>query len=206
MRVTALVSLAGLGVGNPSLAASAETTARVLEVGENVFHESSLSWEVSSASMEIAWELRSRSNRAPGLHCAASCYYSVLRTVHRVVEEVGVGRRHLGNWRSDRGRIRILFWAVSTGTWAHMAVLCRPGFEPVGADRATGTVGCNFVQVELDHKVSKGVEHISASLLRASKDGLAGRGVVDGHSTIVRFDILHLVTSQSLARDELGWR
>lgn len=124
MRVTALVSLAGFGVGNPSLAASAETTARVLEVGEYMFHESGLSWEVSSTSMEIAWELRSRSDRASSLHCAASCDYSILLTVHRVVEEVRVGRRHLGNRRSDRGRIRVLFWALSTGTWAHMAVLC----------------------------------------------------------------------------------
>lgn len=62
------------------------------------------------------------------------------------------------------------------------------------------------MQVELDYKVAKGVEHISASLLRASKKVLAGGGVVDSHSAIVRFDILHLVASQSLARDELGWR
>lgn len=82
MRVTALVSLAGLGVGNPSLAASAETTARMLEVREDMFHESSLSWEVSSTSMEIAWELRSRSDRASSLHCAASCDYGILLTVH----------------------------------------------------------------------------------------------------------------------------
>lgn len=124
MSVTALVSLAGFGVGNPSLAASAEATAGMLEVGEHMFHESSLSWEVSRTSMEIAWELRSRSDRASSLHCAASCNYSVLLTGHRVVEEVRVGRRHLGNRRGDRGRIRILFWAVSTRTWAHMAVLC----------------------------------------------------------------------------------
>jgi len=124
MRVTALVSLAGFGVGNPSLAASAETTARMLKVGEDMFHESSLSWEMSSASMEIAWELRPRSDRASSLHCAASCDYGVLLTLHRVVEEVRVGRRHLGNRRSDGGCIRILFWAVSTGTWAHVTVLC----------------------------------------------------------------------------------
>lgn len=57
MRVTALVGLTALGVGNPGFAASAETTARVLEVSEYMFHKSSLGWEVSSASVEIAWEL-----------------------------------------------------------------------------------------------------------------------------------------------------
>jgi len=124
MRVTALVSLTAFGVGNPCLAASAETTARVLEVSEYVFHESGLSWEVGGTSMEIAWELGSRSYRALGLHCATSCYYSILLTVHRVVEEVGVCSGHLSNRRGDRSRIWVLLWAVSTGTWAHMTVLC----------------------------------------------------------------------------------
>jgi hypothetical protein len=80
------------------------------------------------------------------------------------------------------------------------------------------------VQVKLDNEVAKGVEHISASLLRASEEILARGGVVDGYSTIVllgelvrrfqrvtkrntyRFDILHLVASQSLTRNKLGWR
>jgi hypothetical protein len=60
--------------------------------------------------------------------------------------------------------------------------------------------------VKLDNEVAKGVEHISASLLRASEEILARGGVVDGYSTIVRFDILHLVASQSLTRNKLGWR
>jgi hypothetical protein len=124
MRVTALVGLTALGVGNPSFATSAETTARVLEVSENVFHESGLGWEMGGASMEIAWELGSRSYRAPGLHRTAGCDYSVLLTMHRVVEEVRIRRRHLCNRRGDRSRIGVLLWAVSTGTWAHMTVLC----------------------------------------------------------------------------------
>jgi hypothetical protein len=96
----------------------------VLEVREYVFHESGLSWEVGGASMEIAWELGSRSYGALGLHCATGCYYSVLLTVHRMVEEVGVCSGHLGNRRGDGSRIGVLLWAVSTGTWAHMTVLC----------------------------------------------------------------------------------
>jgi hypothetical protein len=80
------------------------------------------------------------------------------------------------------------------------------------------------VQVKLNDEVAKGVEHISASLLRASEEILARGGVVDGYGTIVllgesvklfrrvtirnthRFDILHLIASQSLARNKLGWR
>lgn len=41
------------------------------------------------------------------------------------------------------------------------------------------------MQVELDHKIAEGVEHISASLLRAGKEVLARGGVVDAHSAIV---------------------
>jgi hypothetical protein len=124
MRVTALVGLTAFGVGNPCFAASAETTTRVLEVSEHMFHESGLSWEMGGASMEIAWELGSRSYGALGLHCATGSYYSVLLTVHRMMEEKGICSGHLGNRRSDGSRIGVLLWAVSTGTWAHMAVLC----------------------------------------------------------------------------------
>lgn len=61
------------------------------------------------------------------------------------------------------------------------------------------------MQVKLNNEVAKGIENIGASLLRASEDILARGNVVNGYGTIVRFDILHLIASQSLTRDKLGW-
>jgi len=179
------VCIAALGVGNPGFAASAETAASMLEVTKNVLHESCLGWEMSGASMEIARELGPRPDRAFGLHRATSSHYGVLLTMHRVMEEVRVGSGHLGDRRGNWHRIGILFWDMSARSGAHVTVLGRPGFEPVGADGAVSTVGANFVQVELDDEISKGIEHIRASFLGASEEVLARRGIVDGYGTVV---------------------
>jgi len=55
--VSALVGIARLGIGEPSLARSAKTTTSVLKVGKRMFHESGLTWKVCSTSMEIAREV-----------------------------------------------------------------------------------------------------------------------------------------------------
>jgi hypothetical protein len=202
--VTTLVSVAALGIGEPSFAASAETTASVLEMGENVFHQGSLGWEMGGAAMEVAREVRARTNRALGLHCATSSDNSVLLTMHGLVEEVRIGSRHLGDWRSDWDHVGILLRAVSTGTRAHVTILCRPRFEPVCADWAASAVGGDFVQVELNDKVSKCVEDVGATLLRAREEIFARGSIVYGHGTVIRFHILHLIASQSLSGNELG--
>jgi hypothetical protein len=43
------------------------------------------------------------------------------------------------------------------------------------------------VQVKLNNEVAKGVEDISASLLRASKEILARGSIVNGYGTVVLF-------------------
>jgi hypothetical protein len=129
--VSALVGIARLGIREPSLAASAKTTASVLEVGKGVFHESGLGGEVCGTTMEIAREVTSWSDRALGLHSATSSNMSVLLTMHGVMEEVRVGGRHLGDWWCDWDHVGILLGAVSTWTRAHVTILCGPGFEPV---------------------------------------------------------------------------
>jgi hypothetical protein len=204
--VSTLVGLSRLGVGNPGLAARAHTSTSVLEVGEDVLHKRGLGGEVCSATMEVARKLRARSDGAASLHSAAGSDDGVLLAVHGVVEEVRVGSGHLCDRGSDGNRVGILLWAVSTGTRAHVAVLCSPRFEPVGADGAAGAVGCDLVQMKFDDQVSERVQDIRAAPLRAGEHVFAGRSVVDGYGSVVRFDILHLITSQSLARNELGGR
>lgn len=86
-----------------------------------------------------------------------------------------------------------------------MPVLCRPGFEPVGASRAASSIGGNLVEMELDHEVSKVGMDVGAALLGASEKVLARGGVVDCHSAVIRLDVLSLVASQWLARNELSW-
>lgn len=183
--MTTLVSVAALGIAEPSLAASAKSTASVLEMGENVFHEGSFGWEMGSAAVEVAREVRAGANRALGLHGATSSDDSVLLTMHGLVEEVRVGSRHLGNWRSDRNHVGILFGALSTRTRAHVTILCGPRFEPVCADWAASAVGGDFVQVELDDKVSKCVEDVSATLLRACEKIFARGSIVYGNGTVI---------------------
>lgn len=204
--MTALVGVAALGIGEPSFAASAETTASVLEVTENVFHESSLRGQMSLAAVEVAGEGCTRSNGTLGLHSASGSDNGVLLALHRLVEEPGVCGGHLGNWWHHGSRIGILLGAVSTGTRAHVSVLCGPGFEPVGADWAASAVGGDFVQVELDDEIAKRVEDVCAALLGAGEQVFARRRVVDGNSAVIRLDVLHLIASQSLARNKLGRR
>lgn len=197
------MGFAALRIGHPGLAGGAETTGSELEVLEDVLHERCLGREVCSAAVEVAGEGLAGAHTALGFHCTTGSDDCVLLAAHALVEEVWVLCAHLGNGRHDRGHVRVLLWALSTGTRAHMAVLCTPVLEPVGANGAAGATRGNLVEVKFDDKIAKRVEDVGASLLAAGEDILAWRGVVDGDSAIVRFHILRLVAGESLAGHEL---
>lgn len=52
---------------------------------------------------------------------------------------------------------------VLTRTRAHVAVLCLPRLEPVGADCAEGTMSGDLVEVEFDDERVKIVNDVGAS-------------------------------------------
>ena len=66
-----------------------------------------------------------------------------------------------------------------------MAVLRLPALEPVGADRAEGTVGGNLVEVELDDERVKVVHNVRAARDGAGQVVLAWSSIVDANCTIV---------------------
>jgi hypothetical protein len=199
------VGVAGLGVGDPGLARSAETSASTLEVSKDVFHQSSFGWEMCGAAMEIAWERSATSNRSLGFHCTAGSNDGVLLTGHALVEKVGILSGDLSDWWHDGWHIGVFLCDMSTWTRANVPILCRPRLEPVGASRAASSVGGNLVEMELNDEVSKVGVDVCATLLRACEEVLARRGIVDGYSAVVRLDVLSLIASECLARDELGW-
>lgn len=73
----------------------------------------------------------------------------------------------------DGDHVGIFFGNVSTWTWADVTIFGRPGFEPVVAGWATGSVGGDFVKMEFDHEVAKGRKDVGASFLGAGKDVFA---------------------------------
>lgn len=101
------------------------------------------------------------------------------------MEEVGILRRDLSNRRHDWWEVGIFLWEVSTGTRTHVPILCRPGFEPVGASRAASSIGGDLVEMEFDNEVSKAGVNVGAALLGASEKILARGGVVDCHSAVI---------------------
>jgi hypothetical protein len=171
--VWALVGITALAVAEPLLAGSAKTTSSNLEVVEDMLHERGLSWQVCGAAMEVAGELRARSDRSLGLHRTPSSDNSVLFALHGLVEEEWVGSGHLSDGGVDWGEVGVFLGAVAIGTRAHVPILCGPVFEPVGADGAAGAVCCDLVKVKFDDEVSKGGEDVCAALLRAGEHGLA---------------------------------
>lgn len=200
------MSLTGLCIWNPSLASSAETTGGVLEVSENVLHQSSLGWEMGSATVEVAREGCTWADGSLGLHSTTGSDNSVLLARHALVEEIRILSGDLGHRRHDGWLIGIFLWEVNTGTRAHVSVLCRPRLEPVDAGWAASAVCGDFMEVEFDDEVAKVGVDVCAALLGACEEVLARRGIVDCHSAVVCFDILRLVACQCLTRDKLCWR
>jgi len=70
-----------------------------------------------------------------------------------------------------------------------VAVFRFPRFEPVGADRAEGTVRGNFVEVEFDDERVKIIDNIGAARDGAGQVVLAWRGIVDPNSAVVLYRI-----------------
>jgi len=122
------------------------------------------------------------------------------------MEEEWIGSGHLLNWRCDGDHIGIFLWNVSTGTRAHVTIFGRPRFEPVAAGWAASSVGGDFVEMEFDHEIAKGRKDVGASFLGAGQDVFAWGDVINGYCAVVRLEVLSLIASERLARDELGGR
>jgi hypothetical protein len=62
---------------------------------------------------------------------------------------------------------------VLTRTGAHVAVLCLPRLEPVGADWAEGTITSDLMEVEFNDKRVKIVDDVGAARSSAGEIVLA---------------------------------
>lgn len=158
------MSLAVLGGRAKEAARRAEAACGGLEVLEDVLDERGLGGCAVGAAHEVAAEGAGGGEAGPpDLEAAAGGDDRVLLRLHRLVEEGRVGGRHVLHGGHDRGQLWVVLWHVATGSGAHVAVLCLPRLEPVGADRAERAVCCDLVQVELDNERVKVVDDVGAA-------------------------------------------
>jgi len=186
-----LVSLAVLPGRAEELAGRTETARGGLEVVEDVLDETSLGGGAVGAAHEIAAE--DSWVGPPDLEPATGGDDGVLLGLHRLMEEGRVGGGHMLDRGHDWWELWVVFRNIATRTGAHVAVFRVPRLEPVGADRAEGTVGSNLVEVELDDERVKVVYDVGAARDSAGQVVFAWSSIVDTNCTIVRLDVFVLV-------------